>query len=249
MENLLLILLLFLLVFKWLAFLILSPLVIFYKKREGTGLQNASVKANPAGAESPAKAVKTLGTFKKRLAALAQGYCRYMDIETGKIPSHHIRNFLYRHIFHLSLYKEAVLYYGAEIRCHRKCVIGKGCIIGDRAVLDARNSLTIGKNVTLSTGVSIYTEQHDYRNPNFDVISRTGSRKCSVEIDDYAWIGPNVIILPGVHIGEGAVVGGGAVVTHDVNPYAVVAGIPARPIGERPRGLKYDRSGSHLPFL
>lgn len=249
MKNLLLILLLCLLVFKWLVFFVLSPLVILYKNREGKNPVSASSKGNVIGTEETARSVRSCGRFRKRLSALAQGYCRYMDIEVGKIPSHHVRNFLYRNVFRLPMPKGAVLYYGAEIRCHRKCVIGKGSIIGDRSVLDARNGLTIGKNVTLSTGVSIYTEQHDYRNPNFDVISRAGNRKCSVEIEDYVWIGPNVIILPGVHIGEGAVVGGGAVVTKDVNPYSVVVGVPAKPIGERPQGLKYDRGGSHLPFL
>ena len=172
-----------------------------------------------------------------------------MDVEVGKIPSHHIRNFLYRQIFQVQLAKNAVLYYGTEIRCHRKLSIGQGSIIGDKALLDARNGLTIGRNVTLSSNVSIYTEQHDYRNPNFLCISATGRRLCVVQIDDYAWLGPNVVVLPGVHIGEGAVIGAGAVVTKDIEPYTVNVGIPARSIGERPRGLAYDRKGSHLPFL
>jgi acetyltransferase-like isoleucine patch superfamily enzyme len=60
-----------------------------------------------------------------------------------------------------------------------------------------------------------------------------------VRIGDYAWLGARALILPGVELGEGAVVGAGSVVTKAVAPYAIVAGSPAKPIGERPRGLRY----------
>ena len=59
-------------------------------------------------------------------------------------------------------------------------------------------------------------------------------------IGDRVWIGSNAIILTGVNIGEGAVVCAGCVVTKDVEPYAVVAGIPARKVNERPRDLRYE---------
>ena len=65
----------------------------------------------------------------------------------------------------------------------------------------------------------------------------------SVEIDDRVWLGSNVIVLPGVHIGEGAVCCAGCVVTKDVEPYAVVAGIPAKKVGERLQVLKYEFDG------
>jgi len=61
-----------------------------------------------------------------------------------------------------------------------------------------------------------------------------------VVIEDRVWIGYRAIVLPGVKIGEGAVVGAGAVVAKDVEPYAIMAGNPARKIGERPKGLIYD---------
>ena len=64
-----------------------------------------------------------------------------------------------------------------------------------------------------------------------------------MEIGDRAWLGSNVTVLPGVNIGEGAVCCAGCVVTKDVEPYAVVAGIPARKVGERPRRLVYEFDG------
>lgn len=248
-----LIIVLVIVTFKWWLFLLVSPFVSLYKSREGRNTEAANRKANDnrsAGGEptqdtqySPKKALRN------KVAALVQGYCRYMDIEVGKIPSHHIRNFIYRTVFHARIDKRAVVYYGAEIRCHRKLSIGRGSIIGDKAILDARNGLTIGKNVTLSSNVSIYTEQHDHRDPDFLCISTTGIKTCDVTLEDYVWIGPNVIVLPGVHIGEGAVVGAGAVVTKDIPPYTVNVGIPAKTVGERPKNLRYDRNGNHLPFL
>jgi acetyltransferase-like isoleucine patch superfamily enzyme len=57
------------------------------------------------------------------------------------------------------------------------------------------------------------------------------------------WIGCNVVILPGVTIGEGAVCCSGCVVTKDVEPYAVVAGIPAKKVNERPHDLRYEFKG------
>ena len=129
-----------------------------------------------------------------------------------------------------------------EIRAPWSLHIGQGTIIGDNAILDAREGLNIGKNVNLSSNVSIYTLQHDHRDPYFGC-PNPKDRKMSVEINDRAWLGSNVIVLPGVHIGEGAVCCAGCVVTKDVEPYAVVAGIPAKKVGERPRVLKYEFDG------
>ena len=139
-----------------------------------------------------------------------------------------------------------VIYYGAEIRNHCGLKIGKGSIIGDRAILDARNGIEIGENVNFSTGVSIWTEQHDHRDSNFKCISNESFK---VSIGNRVWIGPNVIILHSVTIGDGAVVGAGSVVTKDVPPFTVVGGIPAKIINKRNRHLVYEFNGSHVPFI
>jgi acetyltransferase-like isoleucine patch superfamily enzyme len=54
------------------------------------------------------------------------------------------------------------------------------------------------------------------------------------------FIGTRAMLLPGVRVGEGAVIAAGAIVTRDVADYHIVAGVPARPIRQRPRGLKYQ---------
>lgn len=182
----------------------------------------------------------------KKVIFYIRGYMRYMDFQTGLIPSHHIRNFIYRRIFLVQMEQKVIICWGAEIRCPGKLKIGKGSIIGDKALLDARNGITIGKNVNFSSNISIYTEQHDHRDPMFRCNS---SDAFSVNIGDRAWIGPNAIILHGVHIGEGAVVAAGSVVTKDVPPFTIVAGVPARKIGLRNKNLCYNFDGKPIPFF
>lgn len=172
--------------------------------------------------------------------------CDYLLWLVGYIPSMHIRMFIYRRIYRISLDKYVIIYKGCEIRNTKGLRIGKGTIIGDNAMLDARRGIDIGQNVNFSSGVEIWTLQHDYRDPNFACNpDHTGP----VTIGDRAWIGPRVTILHSVNIGEGAVVGAGSVVTKDVEPYSVVAGIPAKKIAERPRNLIYEFDGSHRHFI
>jgi len=174
------------------------------------------------------------------------GYIHYAILLTGKIPFHTLRNFLYRHVFLVRMDSKVVIYHGAEIRESQRLSIGEGSIIGDRAILDARNGISIGKNVNFSSDVSIWTEQHDHRDPWF----RCNPEKLGpVVIGDRVWIGPRVIILPNIIIGEGAVVAAGAVVSGNVEPYTVVGGIPAKKIGERNRNLKYEFNGERRHFL
>lgn len=74
------------------------------------------------------------------------------------------------------------------------------------------------------------------------------SKRGAIYVGSRAWLGANVTVLDNVKIGEGAVVCAGAVVTKDVEPFAVVAGIPAKKIGERSHDLKYEFDGSHVLF-
>lgn len=184
--------------------------------------------------------------IKEIISRYMNGYLRYMDIQTGLIPSHHIRNFIYKHIWKVNLKKNVVVYYGAEIRASYNLYIGEGSIIGDRAILDARRGgIRIGKNVNIGTGVSFWTGQHDYNDPYFRSMP---NKRGPINVEDRVWIGPGVIILHDVTIGAGAVVAAGAVVTKDVPPYTLVGGIPAKPIAKRNTNLVYEFNGEYLPF-
>ncbi|HYB98198.1 MAG TPA: acyltransferase [Candidatus Limnocylindrales bacterium] len=158
------------------------------------------------------------------------------------LPSHLIRNALLRTLG-MRLGSGSTLYSGFELRSPWKIQIGDDTVVGHRATLDGRRGLRIGAHVNFSSEVMVWTLQHDYRDPFFTVSG------ASVVIEDYAWLGPRVIVLPGVTIGKGAVIAAGAVVTADVAPYAVMAGVPARQIGTRPADLRYTLSHSIAPFI
>ena len=121
----------------------------------------------------------------------------------------------------------AAMFGGFEIRNPAGLVIEDGCSIGPRARLDARMGLHLEKNVVIACEAMIWTLHHDYNDPCFRAVG------APVKIEEYAWICSRAIIMPGVKIGKAAVVASGAVLTHDVEPYAIVGGIPAKVIGMR----------------
>jgi maltose O-acetyltransferase len=144
----------------------------------------------------------------------------------GHIPSHHVRRFFYR-LAGMTIREGATIHVGARFYNPANIIIGKDTIVGEGAVLDGREKLVIGDHVDIASEVMIYNSQHDIHSDDFHAISER------VLIDDYVFIGPRAIILPGVTLGKGSVVGAGAIVTKSVEPYAIVGGIPAKVIGER----------------
>lgn len=111
--------------------------------------------------------------------------------------------------------------------------------IGDRVSINydchigCVNEVTIGNDVLLASRVYISDHSHgapDYHDIHTPPSERKVFSKGPVVIEDGAWIGEGACILPGVRIGRHAIVGANAVVTRDVPPYTVVAGVPARPL-------------------
>jgi len=105
--------------------------------------------------------------------------------------------------------------------------IGSDTIIGENVILDGREKIVIGNHVDFASEVMIYNSQHDINSDDFHAVS------APVIVKDYVFIGPRAIILPGVTVGKGSVVAAGAVVTKDVADFTIVAGVPAKVIGER----------------
>lgn len=170
----------------------------------------------------------------------------YMLVERwiGRLPSRTLRTFLAGHVLGVTVDRTAVLYRWNEIRRGRRITIDAGSIIGFDATLDGRRGITIGRYVNLSSEVAIWTEQHDFQDPEFGIVGGP------VVIGDQAWISFRATILPGVTIGEGAVVAAGAVVTKDVAPWTAVGGIPAKPIADRERAeYVWDLTHKVLPWL
>jgi acetyltransferase-like isoleucine patch superfamily enzyme len=141
------------------------------------------------------------------------------------------------------------LNYDVEIETSSELRIGAGTTIQRRAMLNGAVRLgagcVVGPNVFLSSG------SHAFRNAAHLPIreqerSSAGERDRPIRIQDDCWLGVNAVILPGVTLGKGSIVGANAVVSRDVAPYAIVAGVPARQIGARldwrpPLEIRADR--------
>lgn len=100
--------------------------------------------------------------------------------------------------------------------------------IGRGSYLSGKGTITIGRHVMMGHQCMIITQNHKYLEEGY-----AGEEVKDVLIDDYAWLGHRVIVLPGVKIGKHAIIGAGAVVTKNIPDYAVAVGVPARVIKDR----------------
>ena len=85
----------------------------------------------------------------------------------------------------------------------------------------------------MGTDVTVITRNHRFDRIDIPMMRQGFEEEKPVYIGDDVWIGDRVIILPGVHVGNGCVIAAGSVVTKDVAPYTVVGGVPAHFIKER----------------
>lgn len=156
------------------------------------------------------------------------------------VPSYTVRHLYYRYILGIKIGRGSSIHMGAFFY-ESNLVIGENCCINRKCHLDCRGQITFGNNVSISPECNLITGSHDLNSADFAYISG------NIILNNYVWLGTRAMILPGVEIGEGAVVCAGAVVTKDVKPYQIVAGIPAKVIGERNRNLNYSNKW-FLPF-
>lgn len=162
----------------------------------------------------------------RRIGAILLEFENMLLIWVGHIPSHFLRKLCYR-IAGMEIGKGSAIHTNARFYNVSNIQIGKDTIIGEGVVLDGREKLTIGDHVDFASEVMVYNGEHDIRDASFKAVF------APVEIEDYVFIGPRAIILPGVKIKKGAVIAAGAVVNKDVEENSIVGGIPAKPIAER----------------
>lgn len=144
----------------------------------------------------------------------------------SSVPSHLVRRFFYR-LAGMKIGKGSTIHTGCRFYELGNISIGEDTIVGENAVLDGRDKIEIGNHVDIATEVMFYNSDHDMEDEFFS------AKIAPIVVEDYVFVGPRSIILPGVRIGKGAVVAAGAVVTKDVEPFTIVGGIPAKIIGER----------------
>lgn len=130
--------------------------------------------------------------------------------------------------------------------CGKKVNIEKGAYFSAKVSLgdwsgigvDAKihGTCFIGSHVMMGEECTIITRNHRYDRTDIPMMEQGFEEERPVYIGNDVWIGDRVTILPGVHIGDGCVIGAGAVVTRDIPPYTVAAGVPARVIRDRRDG-------------
>ena len=116
-------------------------------------------------------------------------------------------------------------------RFHPEIIIGDYCHIGSNSHLTAISGIYLGNNVLTGKSILITDNAHgatDLKTLQEAPLSRPLVSKGPVRIGDNVWIGEKASIMPGVEIGEGCIVAANSVVTHNVPPYCVVGGIPAK---------------------
>lgn len=136
------------------------------------------------------------------------------------------RNALLRK-FGAEIGKGGIIYRSARIYAPWDLKIGNWTVIGPRVSIYNKTKVEIGDEVVVSQDVFLCTASHDITSPSLALVAKP------ITIGSVAWIAAKSIVLPGVTIGEGAVVGAGSVVTKDVDSWTVVGGNPARFIKKR----------------
>lgn len=126
---------------------------------------------------------------------------------------------------------------GKNFNIEHGAVFNGNCTLGDYSGIGVHCELNgpvcIGKYVNMGPEVVVYAQNHSTKRTDIIMQKQGFDEVKPVTIGDDVWIGRRVIILPGVTIGEGSVLGAGAVIAKDIPPYSVVVGNPAKVIKNR----------------
>ena len=115
--------------------------------------------------------------------------------------------------------------------------IGSRVDIGEYCVIRASGGITIGNRVLIAAGAVLTSREHPVALPRYGI-----THDAPIVIEDDVWIGAGAIVLPGVKVGQGAVIAAGAVVTDNVAAGTVVGGVPGRVISHVPQFSSHGES-------
>ena len=125
---------------------------------------------------------------------------------------------------------------GRNVNIERNAIFSSRCTIGNNSGIgiNARLGVVhIGDNVMMAPDCIALTQNHQFERVDIPMNCQGVQDEKPIYIGNDVWIGQRVIILPGIHIGNGAIIGAGSVVTKDVKDYDIVAGNPAKVIRNR----------------
>jgi putative colanic acid biosynthesis acetyltransferase WcaF len=122
---------------------------------------------------------------------------------------------------------------GVEMWMGQRLAIGARSSIGQRCYIDARGGVRVDSDVSISREAALLTATHIPDDPDY------AAELAPVHLERRCWIGMRSLVMPGVNVGEGAVVAAGALVTSDVERYTIVAGVPAKVLRTRREPMAY----------
>lgn len=161
-----------------------------------------------------------------KLARVLWGAVWLLLFRPSPIPLHAWRCFLLR-CFGASIGKRALPYPSARIWAPWNLTMEDDSCLSHRVDCYCVDKVYLGRRVTVSQYSFLCTASHDYRKQSMPLVT------ASIRIEADAWITADVFIGPGVNVGEGAVVGARSTVLRSVRPWTIVAGNPAREVGQR----------------
>jgi Acetyltransferase (isoleucine patch superfamily) len=151
---------------------------------------------------------------------------KYLPSPVGDFLRYWISKPFFKHLGRVRIYEGVTLWYPY------RTIIGDNVTLNEWIYISGYGRITIGNDVRIGHRTSILSSNHIFHDRNTPIYKQ-GLENKPVSIEDDVWIGCNVTILGGVKIGTGAVIAAGSVVTADVESYSIVAGTPARKIGQR----------------
>ena len=117
--------------------------------------------------------------------------------------------------------------------------VDEGISIGESSQINPYTvmygTIRIGQNVMIAPHVMLAGGNHKFQSLDVPMMNQGSSSKGGITIQDDVWIGANSVVVDGVTVCKGAIIAAGSVVTHSVEPFAIVAGAPAKTIGTRLR--------------
>jgi len=117
---------------------------------------------------------------------------------------------------------------GPSIFLRDRVFLGFGC------QFDVRKRVEIGEDCLIASGCKFIDHDHGTSRRDVLISKQGGGVEAAIVLGRDIWLGVNVVVLKGVHIGDGAIVAAGSIVTKDIPEYELWAGVPARKMGERP---------------
>ncbi len=156
------------------------------------------------------------------------GLVKYLPMLTGDVLRYGVLKLFLRRIEGWVWFRDNVTIWFPE-----GVSIGAGSMIGENCFLDGFGGLAIGRDVLVAHNTSLISEDHGFSTRRLPIRlqPKVGER---IIVEDDVWIGCGVRVLKGVRIGTGAIVAAGSIVNRDVPAYAIVGGVPAKVIGQRP---------------